>query len=510
MTEPWESISSGGLGELEPVNEPIHLLLDRAWEGKEGSCALIQLESGACVSWFSLRETSKRIAGLLRSLGVTKGSQVLFAAFNSVEAVEGLLGIWRSGATAVLVDPLTISEDLLMQLEGRPIRVGVVSAAFYEREAETLAKAGVEATLIVDRGVSRQQGPRALTMDDAMASDKVSGDDVSTNQRSVIMYYAGIAGRTMQVYHTHKALSTAVKALAESMRLDYRPVSLVVAPLTHVLGLQVSTLTPLYMGGAAVMMQRWDERAAANAVDLYGINFVSGAPIMHESLANEVLRRGLRISSVRLGLSGGAPLRPEVQDLFLRAFGAPLVQFYGMTESWVLTYQPVIVSDVKGTVGAPIKGVDVKVVDPENPSVERGPGEVGELLAKAPWIMEGYEDPEDTARAFYNGWLRTGDLMMMDSRGLLYFRGVRKRMIKYKAYPIFPRDLELLLLKHPAVRQAYVYGEQDPSVGERPVAKVVLKPEFRNSVSEEELLKFINSKVAFYKKLHRVYIVDSL
>jgi len=98
--------------------------------------------------------------------------------------------------------------------------------------------------------------------------------------------------------------------------------------------------------------------------------------------------------------------------------------------------------------------------------------------------------------------------MSLDERGLFYFRVVRKRMIKYKAYPIFPRDLEEVLRRHPAVEQAYVYGEKDPSVGERPVAKVVLRP--GSSVTEKELLDFVNSRVAFYKKLHRVYIVDKI
>ncbi|MGC9071411.1 MAG: class I adenylate-forming enzyme family protein [Acidilobus sp.] len=222
------------------------------------------------------------------------------------------------------------------------------------------------------------------------------------------------------------------------------------------------------------MMQRWDSRAAAKALSYYGINFISGAPLMLDELADAAARLGVS-SNVRLGLSGGAPLRPETQDKYVRAVGPP-VQFYGMTESWVLTYQPLTVKDVKGTVGAPIADVDVKVVNPDSPSEERSVGEVGELLAKAPWLTEGYEDPQETDRAFYQGWLRTGDLMAIDDRGLLYFRGVRKRMINYKAYPIFPKDLEVILMRHEAVRQAYVYGEPDPEVGERPVAKVVLKP----------------------------------
>jgi len=496
----------GGLPELEPEARPVFSLLDEAWASREGVCAAIQLESGACYTWGGLRLASAKVAGLLRSLGVKPGSQVLFASQNRVEALAALIGIWRAGAIATLVDPLTISEDLYYQLEGRGVEVGVVSQQFYEREHSTMAKAGLKEVLVVD-GQPREGEVKVHTMGEAMRENEVYGDDVGGTSRSVIMYYAGIAGRTMQVYHTHAALSTTVKALGVSMKLDFRPVSLVVAPMTHVLGLQVSTLMPLYLGGAVVMMQRWDEVTALKAIKAYGISYIAGAPTMHDSLVEAARRLGAP-PGVRLGLSGGAPLRPETQDGFHSVFGAPLVQFYGMTESWVLTYQPTSVWEVKGTVGAPIAGVDVKVVNPDNPGEERGQGEVGELLAKAPWLMEAYEDPEDTKRAFFDGWLRTGDLMSFDERGLFYFRGVRKRMIKYKAYPIFPRDLEEVLRRHPAVEQAYVYGEKDPSVGERPVAKVVLRP--GSSVTEKELLDFVNSRVAFYKKLHRVYIVDKI
>ncbi len=191
----------------------------------------------------------------------------------------------------------------------------------------------------------------------------------------------------------------------------------------------------------------------------------------------------------------------------------PLVQFYGLTEAYVLTVQPIKYKDVTGTVGSAIPGAELKIVDPNDPSKELGVGSVGELAAKAPWVMKGYSDPDDTRRAFHNGWLLTGDLMVMDDKGLLYFRGVKKRMIKYKGYPIFPRDLEIILMKHPAVKETYVTGEQaeDPSIGQLPVAYVVLHDEYRGGkVSDKELIDFVNSRVAFYKKLRKVYFVDRL
>jgi long-chain acyl-CoA synthetase len=174
----------------------------------------------------------------------------------------------------------------------------------------------------------------------------------------------------------------------------------------------------------------------------------------------------------------------------------------------VVTIQPLEMSDRLGTIGLPLPGVGHRIVREDGTEVME-PGEVGELHVRSPWIMLGYSDPRDTERAVVGGWLRTGDLVSADESGLLYFRGVKKRMIKYKGYPIFPKDLEEVLKRHPAVKEALVKGERDPEVGERPVGYVVLREGYDGKVSEEELMDFVNSKVAGYKKLRALRIVKS-
>ena len=174
----------------------------------------------------------------------------------------------------------------------------------------------------------------------------------------------------------------------------------------------------------------------------------------------------------------------------------------------MVTIQPLEMSDRLGTIGLPLPGLGHRIVREDGTEVME-PGEVGELHVRSPWIMLGYSDPRDTERAVVGGWLRTGDLVSADESGLLYFRGVKKRMIKYKGYPIFPRDLEEVLKRHPAVKEALVKGERDPEVGERPVGYVVLREGYDGKVSEEELMDFVNSKVAGYKKLRALRIVKS-
>ncbi|MDP8003811.1 MAG: class I adenylate-forming enzyme family protein, partial [Caldisphaera sp.] len=332
--------------------------------------------------------------------------------------------------------------------------------------------------------------------------------ETNLNNTSIIMYYAGIAGRTMQTYHTYKGLSYAVQALSKTISFDFKPNSLVVSPITHVLGLEVSLLVPLLNEGKTIMVQRWDADLVSNSIKYLDINFISGAPMIFDSLIESVEKNNYDFkNTIKLGISAGAPLRPETQDKFFKMFNSPLVQAYGMTESWVITYQPKELYQIKNTLGIPIYGAKIRIADPNNPTIDVKKGEAGELLVSCPWLMKGYEDEKETNNAFYQEWLKTGDLVAMDNN-LLYFKGVKKRMLKYKAYPIFPKDLENILLKHEAVKNAYIYGEKDPEVGDIVTAKVILKDEYKGKIKDEDLIKFVNSKVAFYKKIRKIYFVD--
>ncbi|MEB2837112.1 MAG: acyl--CoA ligase [Desulfurococcales archaeon] len=513
-SKPWLRVWPKGVPQsIEYPEEPVYGPVLEQASKSPSRCAVAQAESGTCYTYEKLVSMAKGVAAWLQARGAGPGSQVLYSAFNTVEAAAGLLGVWMSGASAVLVDPLTTSEDLQFQLEGRGIRLAVLAPDFYEREKGVLAGVGVEEALLLSPYHETSGAPKASTLGEALglAGEWREPEIKPREDVGVVMYYSGIAGRTMQTLHTHFGALSSTIAYTTMMQLRGPPNSMVVAPLTHILGLQAGLLSSLYYGGTAVLMRRWNPTVALYAIASWGVNYLSGAPMMHEALLAEAKKRGLPPGwSLELGVSGGAPLKPEVQEEYSKVTGAPLVQLYGMTETWVVTFQPRHLAHVKATVGIPLPDVDAKIVDPESPTRELGLGETGELLIKAPWVMKGYEDEEENKRAFVDSWIRTGDLMVMDENGLLYFRGVRKRMIKYKAYPIFPRDLEIILEKHPAVEKAYVYGEPHPDYGHLPVAKVVLKPGYKGMVTPEELMDYVNSRVAFYKKIRKIEIVDKL
>ena len=391
-------------------------------------------------------------------------ARALFSARSSAEALAAVVGLLTSPSTAALIDPLSVSEDFAFQLADFSPDVVLIDNEVWERNKESLAGRTVN---MLGSGLA---GPRPGGLGEA------------------VMYYAGVAGRTMQVIHGSEGVWRCAQSLAAAMQLRNDDVVFVTAPLTHVLGL-VTSLAALWVGAAVVFMPRFETSEAVKAARRATV--IVGVPTLYA----ELVKTGIGRLDARYAVSGGAYLPPDVQRMFEEATGVPIVQVYGLTEGLVVSFQPPQLKEVRGTVGLPLPWVEVKLA------------EDGELLVRSPWNMRRYGDEAETRRVFTpDGFLKTGDLFKVDERGLLYFAGVKKRMIKYKGYPVFPRDLELILLRHPAVERAVVKGEPDPEVGEIPVAYVVK----RGEVTEDELLSFVNSKVAFYKKLRKVYFVEEL
>jgi long-chain acyl-CoA synthetase len=391
-------------------------------------------------------------------------ARALFSARSSAEALAAVVGLLTSPSTVALIDPLSVSEDFAFQLADFSPEVVLIDNEVWERNKESLAGRTVN---MLGSGLA---GPRPGGLGEA------------------VMYYAGVAGRTMQVIHGSEGVWRCAQSLAAAMQLRNDDVVFVTAPLTHVLGL-VTSLAALWVGATVILMPRFEASEAAKAAQRATV--IVGVPTLYA----ELVKTGIGRLDARYAVSGGAYLPPDVQRMFEEATGVPIVQVYGLTEGLVVSFQPPQLKEVKGTVGLPLPWVEVKLA------------EDGELLVRSPWNMRRYGDEAETRRVFTpDGFLKTGDLFKVDERGLLYFAGVKKRMIKYKGYPVFPRDLELILLRHPAVERAVVKGEPDPEVGEIPVAYVVK----RGEVTEDELLSFVNSKVAFYKKLRKVYFVEEL
>jgi len=421
------------------------------------------------------QEISKRASSL------SPGDTVFHLMFNSAESVLTYLASYWAGAKVVAVDPLTSSEDLKYLLEDSQPDIVVTDEEILQREKEVLKNYRV---------VTKLETKEVF----------VKPYEYADNEVGLIYYYAGIVGRTLQVLHSAERVELNSASLYKATRLK-NITSVLTVPLAHVLGNSVLGVT-LEAGGSMYIMRKFDAKELSNVIEKYSVNYLSTVPMVYDSLNN---LESANLSSLELCVSTAAPLFPTTVNTFKQKFGKQIVQQYGFTEGLVLTFQPLEYANVI-SIGKPLPEVELKIV--KDDGKEAKPGEVGELWVKSPWLMLGYKDVNETRKAFQDGWLKTGDLVTTDENGLLYFKGVKKRMIKYKGYPIFPRDLEETLKTHPLVIDAYVVGEDAGNAGQQPVAKVVVK-ERRDGI-EKELLEYVNNRVAFYKRLKRIDIVDKI
>ncbi|KSW11497.1 hypothetical protein CF15_01225 [Pyrodictium occultum] len=464
--------------------------------GGQGEREAVVDTEGAGLTYERLLSLSSRAARVLTErYGLGEGGVAAIAPVNKAEAVVALYAVWLAGAAAEVLDPLSHSMDLEMQLRQKPPRVMITHRGMEELHcgvAERLGARCLPAEMLVEEaghGAPWEGYTRPRAWDTA-----------------IIYFYAGIAGRTLPVLHSHSGIAASAHTLVAHYGLSRDDRVFASAPISHALGLQLSLLSALYAGGTAVLYTkrgRLDPGHAASALASSRATMVLGAPGFYQA----ILSAGYRgHEGLRYAVSAGAPLPRETQEEWGRATGVELLQLYGMTEAAPLT-ATLPGDNPPGSIGRPMPGVEARLADPGDPS--RRAEREGELLARGPMVMKGYMDEEETRRAILpGGWLRTGDILAVDEEGHYYFRGVRKRMLKYKGYPIFPRDLEILLEQHPAVARAVVEGEPAGDLGQVPVARVWLRR--GASATREELLDWVNSRVASYKRLRRVEIAGEL
>jgi long-chain acyl-CoA synthetase len=280
-------------------------------------------------------------------------------------------------------------------------------------------------------------------------------------------------------------------------------------PFFHIYGMNVLMAEAVYVGATQVIMSRFDAEELVGLITRHRATLLFTVPPVLLALVHLPRISDRDLSSLRYVNSGGAPLPPEVGREFRTLTGVPVKQGYGLTET-----SPTINADFCDdaeleSIGPPVADTEERVVDIDHPDKVLGPGEIGELVVRGPQVMEGYwRDPELTARVLTDGWFRTGDLARMDERGYVFIVGRTKEMIKYKGYTVAPAELEALLLEHPQVKDCAVVGVADREAGEIPKAFVVLKP--GGTADGGALMDFLRDKVAGYKRVRQVELVDTL
>jgi acyl-CoA synthetase (AMP-forming)/AMP-acid ligase II len=284
---------------------------------------------------------------------------------------------------------------------------------------------------------------------------------------------------------------------------------LAVLPFAHVTGMMGGLVFGLIRGCRTVLQPRFEFDQFLALVEKYRVERIVLVPPIVAAMARSPAVEQRNMSSIKAITCGAAPLTQEIQVACSKRLGCLVVQAYGMTETSVSTHwTPDDPSQVRpGSVGRPIPNVETRIVDPAT-GAELGPDQVGEIVLRGPNIMRGYLNrPDETARALdAEGWLRTGDLGYVDQDGYLFLVDRIKDLIKYKGYQIAPAELEEVLLSHPAIADAAVIPIPDREAGEIPKAFVTL----RAPLTPEEVMAFVDGRVAPYKRVRKVEVIDSI
>jgi acyl-CoA synthetase (AMP-forming)/AMP-acid ligase II len=325
---------------------------------------------------------------------------------------------------------------------------------------------------------------------------------------AALPFSSGTTGLSKGVMLTHRNLIANILQFdIGHMRAD--DVLVCVLPLSHIYGITAIQNAALALGTTTVLMPRFDLHQLVDVMVRHRVTYAPLVPPVLLELVKNPRLKSLRLPSLRILFSGAAPLSAEVSEALARRFACDVVQGYGMTEASPATHMtPVAPHESRhGSVGWPLPETEVRLVSTETHS-DVEPGEPGEIWVRGPQVMKGYLNRPAETRATVDeeGWLRTGDIGRVDPKGHLFVVDRVKELIKYKAWQIAPAELEALLLTHPHVRDCAVIGIPCPEAGEVPKAFIVATED----ASTDEILAFVASHVAPYKKLRAIELVERI
>ena len=323
-----------------------------------------------------------------------------------------------------------------------------------------------------------------------------------------LQYTGGTTGTAKGAMLTHANLVSNALAFAAWIKGETAKETFLTAlPLFHIYGMTTSMTVPISLAAKMVLMPRFEPAKALEAIQKHKVTVFCGVPTMYSALlANPELGK-YDLTSIRVCISGASALPPQIQKKFMQITGGLLAEGYGLTEASPVTHCNPVDSTMRtvkvGSIGLPLPDTDARIVDLDTGEKTLAQGETGELAVKGPQVMKGYwRKPEETALVLRDGWLLTGDIAHMDEDGYFYITDRKKDLIKYKDYSVYPREIEDILYEHPAVKLCAVVGKPDPAAGEVPKAFIVLKE--GTAASAEEIMAFVNIKVAPYKAIREV------
>jgi malonyl-CoA/methylmalonyl-CoA synthetase len=462
------------------------------------------------ISYLDLHQKTRDAAGALRSLGISGGDRVALLLPKGPEFIELHLAVLALGAVCLPLNPGYRPEEIAYFLFDSEANLLVTYQEKYDELKKGLIGFPDIPVLLIDG-----ECPNCVSYP-RLLNRTAAGTDLSypTSEENLALlcYTSGTTGRSKGAMITHGNLIRNLQALRQAWQWSKRDVLLHALPLFHLHGLVVALHGCLLAGATLILLERFDPRLVWETLDQQSCTIFMGVPTMYQRLCQtwETLLQKTRLKTMRVFISGSAPLSETLFERFREQTGHTILERYGMTEAGMIASNPYPAETRKAkSVGYPLAGVQLRIADATGN--EAVPGEVGEVWIRGNNIFRGYwRQSEKTAAAFQEGWFKSGDLGYQDPRdhGRLYLVGRAKELIISGGLNVYPKEVENVLETHEAVQEAAVYGLPDEDLGEKVLAAVVLKD--GAIFSPEECLAYCREHLAPYKCPQKVTLLPAL
>jgi len=486
------------------MNANLYALFQSRFPADRSACWL-ETEDAQYYSWQDLENGSARLANLLASLALPAGSRIAVQVEKSPEALMLYLATIRAGFVYLPLNTAYRAAEMAYFIDNAAPAVVVCGSEHFGWITQIAFKAGTRHVFTLDEA---RQGKNSGSLLTRAVHHSPHFDTVhkNTDDLAAILYTSGTTGRSKGAMLTHGNLTANITVLQDYWQWRQGDVLLHALPLFHIHGLFVAAHGALMNGSKMIFLSRFDSAAVLRQLPRSTV--FMGVPTYYGRLLAEPAFNQAACTNMRLFVSGSAPLLTETFDRFIRQTGHTILERYGMSETAMLTSNPYEGTRKAGTVGRPLPGVEVRVL---NQAGQRcAAEEIGDIQVRGPNVFAGYwQMPEKTAEEFTaDGFFKTGDVGRFDADGTLSIVGRSKDLIISGGYNVYPKEIESVIDDLPDVLESAVIGLADADFGEAVTAVIVLKPAC--SLSEAQVIAALKATIANFKVPKRVLFVDEL
>jgi long-chain acyl-CoA synthetase len=499
---PWLAIYEGKLSD-EPIKGSLTEFLEEAVERYRDNVVLTQGERR--ISYGELRDLTEKMAAALHEAGVKKGDRVGLMLPNCPEYVVGFFGALRAGATTTQVNPLYVGRELEHIFSNSGSETVIVHSMMYEKVKDVQPRTPLKRVIVAGEPEGgRKDGDSTFDEFIGMASGGAPAVEIDPEKDlASIQYTGGTTGVSKGAMLTHSNLLGGVQQTIDLLIEDPSDFPengkvVAVAPFFHIFGMTMILLFGMRHGWNLLLVPRFQPDQMMELIRREKPIMLAGVATLYAALHSYPDMESYGLDEVLLYTSGGASVPVGLLRSFERRTGRPIWEGYGLSEGAPVSFNTYLKGSIGGTIGVPIPGTDVRIVDIETGEKEMPFGEPGELLVKGPQVMKGYWNmPEETSKTLRDGWLYTGDIARMDDDGYLYIVDRKKEVINASGFKVYPREVEEVLYEHPEVVEGVAVGVPDEYRGE--TVKVFVVKKEGSSLTEEDLIVHCKDNLAPYK-----------